>query len=146
MAMRYQVGPGTVLLCDYSLGGFRAPEMIKRRPAVVISPRLPHRDGLCTVIPLSGTPPAQDVNYVVKLELEKPLPQPFEHRIWWAKCDMIATVGFERLDLFRTGRDQTGKRKYIHPVLSKSDMDRIARGVLEALGLSHLTFPDEDAH
>jgi hypothetical protein len=24
--------------------------MIKRRPAIVISPRLPHRDGLCTVV------------------------------------------------------------------------------------------------
>ena len=71
--------------------------MVKRRPAIVISPRLPHRDGLCTVVPLSGTAPARNVDYVVKLDLEAPLPEPFGQRVWWVKCDMIATVTFERL-------------------------------------------------
>ena len=139
MAIRFPVGPGTILLCDYSLGGFREPEMVKRRPALVVSPRLPYRDGLCTVVPLSGTPPARDVAYVVKLALLEPLPEPFEQRYWWAKCDMIATVGFSRLDLFRTGRDQSGKRKYLHPVLPKSDMERVICGILAALGVDRLT-------
>jgi uncharacterized protein YifN (PemK superfamily) len=47
MGIKYPVGIGTILLCDYSRGGFQPPEMVKKRPAVVISPRLPHRDGLC---------------------------------------------------------------------------------------------------
>jgi mRNA interferase MazF len=110
--------------------------MIKRRPAVVVSPRLPHRDGLCTVIPLSGTEPAHDVAYCVKLTLTKPFPPPFDETLWWAKCDMIATVGFDRLDFFRSGRDQDGKRKYLHPVLPASDMARIKSGILAALGMT----------
>jgi uncharacterized protein YifN (PemK superfamily) len=125
-----------MLLCDYSLGGFLPPEMVKRRPAVVISPRLPYRDGLCTVIPLSGTEPAHTVAYCVRLALERPLPPPFDQAIWWAKCDMIATVGFDRLDFFHTGRDRDGKRKYLHPVLPASDMARVKSGVLAALGIT----------
>jgi mRNA interferase MazF len=139
MAIRYPVGPGTILLCDYSLGGFRPPEMIKRRPAIVLSPRLAFRDNLCSVVPLSGSAPARQVEYVVRLALPKPLPAPFEQDVWWAKCDMIATVSFERLDLFRTGRDQSGKRKYIHPVLMAEDMARVRQGVLAGLGLKDLT-------
>lgn len=116
-------------------GGFCEPEMVKRRPAIVLSPRLAFRDGLCSVVPLSGSPPSRTVEYVVQLALPKPLPAPFEHQVWWAKCDMIATVGFHRLDLFRTGRDQSGKRKYIHPVLMAEDLARVRQGVLAALGL-----------
>lgn len=120
--------------------------MVKKRPAIVISPRLPHRDGLCTVVPLSGTPPRRDLNYVVKLTLAGPLPDPFQQSVWWAKCDMLATVGFERLDLFRTARDQTGKRKYLHPLLPESDMSRVLRGVMAALGVDPLTISGNDSH
>ncbi len=122
------------------MGGFRAPEMIKRRPAIVISPRLPHRDGLCTVVPLSGSEPARQVDYVVRVELAEDLPTPFAARVWWAKCDMLATVSFERLDFFRTSRDQQGKRKYLHPALPKPEMQRIFGGIMAALGLKPLTF------
>jgi uncharacterized protein YifN (PemK superfamily) len=146
MPIRYPVGPGTILLCDYSLGGFRAPEMVKRRPAVVISPRLSHRDGLCTVVPLSSTAPVRELPYVVRIELSQTLPPPFDHPIMWAKCDMLATVGFARLDLFRTGRDQEGKRKYLHPLLPDPDMQRLMAGVLTALGLGHLTTNAEGSH
>ena len=143
MAIQYAVPKGTVLLCDYAMGGFREPEMVKRRPAVVISPRLPHRDGLCAVVPLSGTEPQKPVPYCVRLELPAPLPHPFPQRVWWAKCDMIATVSFERLDLFRTARDPaTGKRKYLHPRLSDESFRSLAGGILHGLGLAHLTLTD----
>lgn len=136
MAIHYAVGIGTILRCDYSRGGFQAPEMIKARPAVVISPRLPYRDGLCTVVPLSGTePPKDDLKYVVRLEGLN-LPSPYDQEeIVWAKCDMVATVRFERLDFFRTGRDQQGRRKYLHPKLSAEDLERVKEGVLWGLGL-----------
>ena len=54
MGIKYPAGIGILLLCDYARGGFQPPEMVKRRPAIVISPRLPHRDGLCTVVPVSS--------------------------------------------------------------------------------------------
>jgi mRNA interferase MazF len=137
MAIRFPVGPGTILLCDYSVG-FRPPEMVKLRPAVVMSPRLPRRDDLCTVVPLSLTPPAQEVPYQVKVVLNEGLPGwPGAER--WAKADMLATVGFHRLDLFRTARDQYGQRKYLQPKLSPDQLKATRIGMLHALGLGALT-------
>jgi mRNA interferase MazF len=136
MPIQYAVAPGTVVLCDYGTG-FRPPEMVKRRPAVVMSPRLPHRDRLCTIIPLSGSPPLHDVPYQCRIELLEPLPPPFAERVWWAKADMLATVGFERLDLFRTARDrETGRRRYLHPKVSAEDFKRMQDCVLHALGIA----------
>ncbi len=143
MAIQFPVGPGTVLLCDYNRGGFQPPEMVKRRPAIVISPRLRHRNGLCTVVPLSGEPDDHEENYVIRLVFSKPLPDPFSYTVAWAKCDMLATVGFKRLDLFRTERDQYGKRKYLHPMVSEQDLIRVRAGVLFALGMGSLTLTDE---
>jgi len=51
---------------------------------------------------------------------------------------MIATVGFDRLDLFRTKRDQTGKRKYLQPKVSKAILDEIYTAILHGLGLGDL--------
>jgi uncharacterized protein YifN (PemK superfamily) len=109
--------------------------MVKARPVVVVSPRLPHRDGLCTVVPLSSDPGQHEVPYVVRLELNPPLPEPFTYSVVWAKCDMVATVGFARLDMFRTERDQYGKRRYLRPALDADALFRVRNGVLRALGL-----------
>lgn len=134
MAIRYPLSPKTLVLCDYAMGGFRPPEMVKRRPAIVVSPRLPHRDGLCSVVPISLTAPTHDVPYVVKLNFTEPLPAPFDSPVAWAKCDLVATVSFERLDMFRTARDQQGKRKYLMLKLSDEDFDRVKHGILCGLG------------
>lgn len=139
MAIEFPVSPRTILLCDYAKGGFVPPEMVKRRPVVVISPRLPHRDGLCTVVPLSGSRPGHAVPYVVRVELSEPLPDPFGDRIFWAKCDMVGTVAFSRLDLFRTERGHDGRRRYIHPKMPPDVFGHLQDGILFALGLGHLT-------
>jgi len=140
MALQYALLPGTIVLCDYDMGGFRPPEMVKLRPAVIVSPRLRHRDGLCAVVPLSGSvDDARPLDYVVRFDLDQPLPHPFPQQVWWAKCDLIATVGFRRLDMFRTERDQTGKRRYLQPRLPPADLGRVRAGVLFGLGLGSLT-------
>jgi mRNA interferase MazF len=139
MALNFAVAPGTILRCDYDRGGFQEPEMVKARPAIVISPRLPHREGLCTVVPISATDDGRERAYVVRLEFDPPLPLPFLHWVAWAKFDMLATVSFARLDLFRTARDQSGKRKYLHPRPSDHDLMRVRTGILFALGMGHLT-------
>lgn len=135
MAIEYPVPQGTIVRCDYTRGGFQPPEMVKARPAIVISPRLPHRDGLCTVVPISGSSSGRDLAYEIRLEFVPPLPDPYPYEVAWAKCDMLATVGFKRLDMFRTARDQTGRRKYLKPRLSDEDFVRVQQGVLFALGL-----------
>lgn len=96
MALNYHPTPGAVLVCDYSTG-FRAPEMVKRRLCVVITPRLRRRHGLCTVVPLSQTAPDPVEGYPHEITLGQSLPKPWEGNKRWAKADMFATVGYERL-------------------------------------------------
>ncbi len=111
--MKYPVRPKTILLCDYDAGGFRPPEMVKRRPAVVITGSLPGRPNLHTVVPLSGTESPATRLYHCRIELPDPLPHPYDETVWWVKADMLATVSLDRLDLFRTDRDFQGKRRYL---------------------------------
>jgi uncharacterized protein YifN (PemK superfamily) len=138
MSLGYPVSPGTIIICDYDRG-FRKPEMVKKRPAVVISPRLAHRDNLCTVVPLSQMEPPKSLLYQCRIELERPLPPPFAASVFWAKADMLATVGFYRLDLIRTERDRaSGRRRYLQPKVSAVDLRKIYRCVLYALGLGEI--------
>jgi len=100
MPLAYHPKIGEILLCDYETG-FIPPEMTKRRPVVTISPRLRRRDNLVTVIPLSTTAPNWIENYHCEIELLQVLPKPFDSKIMWAKCDMVATVARTRLDRFK---------------------------------------------
>lgn len=129
---------GQVLLCDYSTG-FKEPEMVKRRPAVVVSPRLRYRDRLCTVVPLSGTAPVKQQDYHCCIKMTPMLPTPWDSPAYWVKADLIATVSFQRLDLIRGPKGFQGKRKYINHKLSMEDLMRIRRCILHALGFSSLT-------
>ena len=138
MAIQFAVAPGTILLCDYNTG-FREPEMVKRRPAIVISPRLPHRENLCAVVPLSTTPPGRPQKYHCALILTPALPPPWDSPHVWVKADMIATVCFSRLDFFQTKRDQSGKRKYLHPKLNLDQIKTVHSAILHGLGLGILT-------
>lgn len=134
MPIQFDPPPRTILLCDYSKGGFRAPEMVKRRPVVVVSPRLRHRTGLVTVVPLSTTRPERVCDHHCQIALPAPLPN-FPAQQVWVKADMLATVAFERLDLFRTERDQFGKRKYLQPRISEADFAQVQACIRAALGL-----------
>lgn len=138
MAIRFHVPLGTVVLCDFSTG-FRPPEMVKKRPVVVVSRQLAHRDDLCTVVPLGQSGPLKEVQYQCLIALDRELPYPFAYRSFWAKADMLATVSLGRLDLFRTERDQTGKRKYIQPKVGPDNLRNIRSCILHALALEGLT-------
>jgi len=50
---------------------------------------------------MSGAPGDHEVH----TGFNPPLPEPFSYSVAWAKCDMLATVAFDRLDLLRTERD-----------------------------------------
>ena len=134
MALKYHVPQRTVLLCDYGKGGFHPPEMVKRRPVIAFSPRLRHRRGLITVVPLSTTAPDRQAPYHCTISLPYALPN-FEQIECWVKADMLATVGFHRLELFRTDRDQKGQRKYLTPKISEEDFEKVRECVKAALGL-----------
>jgi len=131
MAIQFHPKAGTILVCDFR-DGFRPPEMVKRRPAVVISPPISARPGLCTVVPISTEPPGRVMAYHVELR-ELALPPPFEAGPNWVKADMIYALSFERLDLFRAGRRPDGKRSYNHVQLSAADFLAVQRAVLASL-------------
>lgn len=139
MAIREHPSTGTILTCDFDQG-FKEPEMVKRRPVIVVSPQISWRPGLCTVVPLSTTPPEPKRPYHCKLTLHPPLPPPWDGAEVWVKGDMIVSAGFHRLDLIRLGRDENGsKRRYRMNILSREQLTEVRGCILHSLGLFSLT-------
>ena len=129
---------GTIVMCDFN-SGFREPEMVKRRPVVVISPKIGGRPGLCTVVALSQTPPAPVMPYHCQIDIDPALPAPLSSKGVWVKGDMVNAVGLYRLDLIRLEKDFRGKRQYRYDALSADHLKKIRECVLKALGMSTLT-------
>ena len=137
MPIKFHPKPGTVLICDFNTG-FKPPEMVKKRPVVVISKS--HQD-LVTVVPLSTTEPCPLEKFHYELH-DTSLPIPLRGGSHWAKCDVITTVAFWRLDRVRAGKDPfTGKRIYLAQKVSLEDLTAIQKAVLHVFGLSHLIWP-----
>lgn len=125
------------MYCDFA--GHVAPEMIKRRPVVVLAS---HRRNarLVAVVPLSTTRPEPIEEHHFRLR-QNPLPEASAAEVW-AKCDMVTVVSTERLDLVRTGRRLPGgKREYLVVRIGQDQFDEIRRGVASALGLTSLFIP-----
>jgi mRNA interferase MazF len=119
---------GTLLICDFS-GGFRPPEMIERRPIIVISKRESNRR-TCVVVPISSRESTNPVAIVVPMLMAK---YPFLRKDGWAKCHAPATVSISRLSMMRdpnTGRglDTRGT------MLDAADLVAVRRGVARFIG------------
>jgi uncharacterized protein YifN (PemK superfamily) len=108
--------------------------MVKRRPCVVISPPIRGRPRLCTIVPLSTTSPKTIGPHHLLIELDPPLPRPFDNPRMWAKADMVLTVAFHRLRLFHT-TDPQGGRRYDTRVLDAGTFERLKACVRAGLGL-----------
>jgi mRNA interferase MazF len=119
---------GTMLLCDFSTG-FRPPEMVKKRPVVVMSPSSRKRR-TCIVVPASTVAPIHHMSLAVALDAAR---YPFLDRSTWLKCDMITTVSHERLFLFRDrhGRQLDSRRT----VVRAEDLDEIRSRIARAIAL-----------
>lgn len=137
MALQYHPEPGTIVVCNFR--GFVAPEMVKKRPAIVISPRLRNRGNLCTIVPCSTSEPPRISSYHFKLYVDPPLPKPYDSSFQWIKADMICTVSFDRLNIPFKGKDRSGKRIYDVRIIDKSELIKIQECVLHGIGLSRLT-------
>lgn len=137
MALKFHPVPGTVVICDFS--GLNAPEMTKKRPAVVVSPRFRTRDRLCTIIPFSTTPPRPVAPYHYKLRMEPVLPEPYDADVHWVKADMLYTMSFDRLALPFSGKDEFGKRIYDDRGVDPQDFLEIRKCLLRGIGMGQLT-------
>lgn len=111
MTLPYFPKPGEVLVCNFD-SGFRPPEMVKVRPVIVVSRKDSHSRRLCTVVPISTTPPQNPMPWHIPLPHVR-VPS-FPHTTeQWAKCDMLSTVSFDRLckpyrSTMRSGRQFIG--------------------------------------
>src|SRR5690554_4905370 len=114
MPLPFSPSPGLIVICDFQ--GLREPEIVKRRPAIVVSPRSRRSGGLCTVVPCSTTAPIPELAHHFPLRIDPPLPNPYPEPELWVKCDMIYTVSLERLNLPWT-KNENGKRQYVQQYL-----------------------------
>jgi uncharacterized protein YifN (PemK superfamily) len=122
------------LHCDFS--GYIPPEMIKRRPVVVLAAHKRNAK-LVAVVPLSTTRPNPVEEYHFQL-LRNPLADSAMKEVW-AKCDMVAVVSTQRLELIRTGRRlSNGRREYVTAKIGQEQFDEIRKGVASALGLTSI--------
>lgn len=138
MAIQFHPKYGQILYCDFT-SGFREPEMVKNRPVIVISRS---NNQVCTVVPLSGTKPDPVRSHHYEIS-----PASLPNRLaaqgsWWAKCDMVTTVGFWRLDRVKEGKDANGKRQFSTKCLNDNDLREVKKCVIYALCLSDLTQSD----
>lgn len=118
---------------DYA--GFVVPEMVKRRPVIVISPKPRREQGLCAVVPLSTTAPRT----VEKHHIDIILPDEFIKdgkftKNCWAKCDIVNTISLARLDLVRIGKNTDGKRIYSYFRVSSDTLEAIRKAVFSCIG------------
>ena len=133
MPIQFHPHPDTLLYCDISTG-FRPPEIVKRRPVVVISKS--HQE-LVSVVPISTTEPLRIEEWHHQLD-SKSLPR-WLNQWWvphWAKCDIIMTVAFWRLERAKAGKHPTtGKRIYLTHVIDTEDLAAIRLAVSKVLGI-----------
>lgn len=132
MPLGYHPRLGEVLKCDFS--GYIDPEMNKARYVVCVSPKHIQRVRICTIIPLSTTPPNPVENYHHKLVSALPQNQGTGIEVW-AKCDMIMAASFTRLSPWWLDKTVARKRTYVPIVLSSQDIEAIQHCMLLSLGL-----------
>lgn len=137
MALFHPPSVGAVVLCMFP-EELVAPEMVKTRPVVVISPRIPGRHDLATIVPLSTKEPEPFLAHHCEIPIRlMPKSLQAEATRVWAKCDMLYTFSLGRLDRFKAGRDRpTGKRLYEVGQLELEQIIAIRRGIAAGMGIT----------
>lgn len=133
MTLKFYPEIGTILICDFK--GFIEPEMVKRRPVVVISPKRKYGPRACIVVPLSTTDPRPVEAHHFKLTCDPPLPDPYGEPCCWVKGDMVYHVSFERLSLPFAGKSADGTRIYDQRQVAGEDLKKIHVAVANSLGI-----------
>ena len=136
MKLKIHPGIGTIVICDFS--GLNEPEMTKRRLAVVVAPFIRVRPNLATIVPFSTTAPLPPREFNCTIQIDPPLPAPYDSPLQWVKADMIYNVALHRLSFPMDGKID-GKRNYDIRKLSDDELVKVQKCMLHGLGLAHLT-------
>jgi uncharacterized protein YifN (PemK superfamily) len=124
--LQFHPRKGDILICDFD--GNIVPEIVKKRPVVVLRDKLPYRSALVFVVPLSSTAPEHDVPYSFQLSKNY---LSLDETPQYAKCDLVCSVSLARLD-----RIKIGYRRYVSPRMDPADFLRVVAGVKSALGFA----------
>mgnify|MGYP000636856461 CR=1 FL=1 len=127
MGLKFYPRAGQIFVGDFT--DLAVPEITKKRPIIVISPRLPYRSELVAVVPISTRPPVHDLPFVHKLSRNY-TPWGDADLESWAKCDLVMNIALRRLSAFKIGR-----RNYTYPTLDPEELKAVRRAVLAGLGL-----------
>lgn len=125
--------PGTIVRVDLSQG-FRKPEIGKRRPAIVLSPPIPGREFMCSIVPLSTKKPKIQLPHHMEVTFDPVLPWPYQEPTMWVKGDIVLTVAFHRLRLLFSEWNH-GQRVYDVRILEPEVFQRVKGCVRAGLGL-----------
>ena len=146
MGLLYPPRAGDIVMCEFPVC-FDAPEMIKTRAVIVVSPRLPGRRGLAAVVPISRTAPVVHCahNCVIPVRLLPKFMQATGGERW-AKCDMLYTLSIRRLSPVETGRrDIRGHRKCEYPRLDDATLRAVRRAIAVGVGIDVSMWPQRAA-
>jgi mRNA interferase MazF len=103
--------------------------MVKPRPVIVVSPKLPYRSDIVALVPISLTAPKHKLPFCFRLSKNYHPDEP-DDLPCWAKADMSMNLGTYRLSAFKVGR-----RQYVYPTLNQEDLAGVRRAVLCGLSL-----------
>jgi uncharacterized protein YifN (PemK superfamily) len=128
--LKYQPKPGAIVKCDFN--GYIIPEIVKRRPVVVIHSHKTNPK-LVTIVPISATAPSsiEFYHYELNLNNEKNIEAFLSDCKRWFKCDLVYVVSIDRLDRYK--HRTTGKRDT--PQISSTALRTIKEMVRLANGL-----------
>lgn len=104
--LKFQPNTGSVVYCDFK--GFIKPEIIKRRPVIVVA-RNRKNNRLVTVVPISATEPIPPEKYHIEMDVGFCSLHLNGVRSW-AKCDLINTISIARLNMVK---DTSSGTRYI---------------------------------
>ena len=126
-----------VLMCDFGSGGFREPEMVKKRPVVVLSHRR-YNATTCLVAPLSTVEPRVLLPFHHRIDPAS-LPRSLRAHVSWLKGDMLTHVALVRLDrvMYRSSVDRI--RQYETTFVTLDDWAAIQSCIRASLGLTDMS-------
>lgn len=136
MALRYPPKVGEIYMCEFP-PCLSPPEMVKKRPVIIVAPPRKGGPDLVTLVPISMTDPEPVEPYhaeIPKTDLPKPLWGKNGTR--WAKCDMLYTLNVSRLELARTDR-QGGVRTNVPGKLTHATLLTVRQAIAKGLGIHY---------
>lgn len=123
--LRFQPKKGSIVYCDFK--GFISPEIVKRRPVIIVEKNRKNSK-LVTIVPLSKTEPIPSESYHVEMDVA------FRNlhlkgKRSWVKCDLVNTVSVDRLNMIK---DTVTGTRYVPQV-----EDTFLLAVKEAIKIAH---------